>query len=636
MSEVNKVIFAGAVLLDLTGDTVTEDVIIDGYTGHDAAGNKITGKLKIITVDDALDSSSTNPVQNKVVASALNAKADKSAGVFYIEGTGDTAGTWLGSHSGITEYYPGLMIAYKPSVAGASGLTLNINNLGAVSVIRNVNSAVTTHYGVESVVFLVYTIDDDGTAYWKVADYDSDTKTRSSNLTAKKMYIIGAQSQSTSGQTTYSNSNCYIGTDNCLYSGGKKVSTSDTNTTYSLSKSGSTITLTGSDGSTTSVTDSDTNTVYTHPSYTAKSSGFYKVTVDATGHVSGATAVTKADITALGIPAQDTTYSLSSFGITATAAELNYTDGVTSNIQTQLNGKLSTSGTAAKATADASGNTITSTYATKTELTNGLATKANAATSLSGYGITNAYTKTETQNNFVQGVATADVDKVYDGKVYMVKSGSNCPSGSQYGVVLGLPYRQLAGNTIPDFGAQIFIPNGDDVTKPNSMFFRTSLASSWNAWQEIATTDAATTSKAGLMSASDKSKLDGIASGANNYTYTLPAATSSALGGVKVGTNISVSSGTISVANGSTSAKGVVQLSSATNSTSTSLAATASAVKAAYDLANGKQSPATTLNGYGITDAVPAADVGNAANKIPRYNSDGHLVLPDGSEFWIG
>ena len=69
----------------------------------------------------------------------------------------------------------------------------------------------------------------------------------------------------------------------------------------------------------------------------------------------------------------NTTYSLSSFGITATAAELNkldgctatvtelnYVDGVTSNIQTQLNGKaasnhshsnyLTTTGTAAAAT----------------------------------------------------------------------------------------------------------------------------------------------------------------------------------------------------------------------------------------------------------------------------------------------
>lgn len=47
---------------------------------------------------------------------------------------------------------------------------------------------------------------------------------------------------------------------------------------------------------------------YTHPAYTEQASGFYKVTVDATGHVSAVTAVTKADIIGLGIPAQDTTY----------------------------------------------------------------------------------------------------------------------------------------------------------------------------------------------------------------------------------------------------------------------------------------------------------------------------------------
>lgn len=49
-----------------------------------------------------------------------------------------------------------------------------------------------------------------------------------------------------------------------------------------------------------------TDTVYTHPSYTAKSSGLYKITVDSTGHVSATTAVTKADITGLGIPGSDT------------------------------------------------------------------------------------------------------------------------------------------------------------------------------------------------------------------------------------------------------------------------------------------------------------------------------------------
>lgn len=49
---------------------------------------------------------------------------------------------------------------------------------------------------------------------------------------------------------------------------------------------------------------------YTHPAYTARPAGLYKVTVDATGHVSGATAASKADITALGVPAQDTTYGV--------------------------------------------------------------------------------------------------------------------------------------------------------------------------------------------------------------------------------------------------------------------------------------------------------------------------------------
>lgn len=57
---------------------------------------------------------------------------------------------------------------------------------------------------------------------------------------------------------------------------------------------------------------------YTHPAYTAHASGFYKVTVDATGHVSAVIPVAKEDITDLGIPGQDTTYSAA----TSTAAGL--------------------------------------------------------------------------------------------------------------------------------------------------------------------------------------------------------------------------------------------------------------------------------------------------------------------------
>lgn len=144
-----------------------------------------------------------------------------------------------------------------------------------------------------------------------------------------------------------------------------------------------------------------TDTVFVHPSYTTRSSGLYKITVDGTGHVSGVTAVTKDDITALGIPGQDTntTYSVfkgatadasgtvglvsapakgqqalylrgdgtwatptnTTYGLASattngllssadfakiakfTATEAGYLSGVTSAIQTQLNGKASSS-----------------------------------------------------------------------------------------------------------------------------------------------------------------------------------------------------------------------------------------------------------------------------------------------------
>ena len=62
--------------------------------------------------------------------------------------------------------------------------------------------------------------------------------------------------------------------------------------------------------------------------------------------------------------------------------------------------------------------------------------------------------------------------------------------------------------------------------------------------------DVATPSKSGLMSASDKNKLNGIENGANNYTYTLPTATSSTLGGVTIGNNITTTGSKISITKG--------------------------------------------------------------------------------------
>lgn len=55
----------------------------------------------------------------------------------------------------------------------------------------------------------------------------------------------------------------------------------------------------------------------------------------------------------------------------------------------------------------------------------------------------------------------------------------------------------------------------------------------------------ATTSTNGLMSSSDKTKLDGIAAGANKYT--LPTASKNTLGGIKIGEGLTINSGICSL-----------------------------------------------------------------------------------------
>lgn len=52
---------------------------------------------------------------------------------------------------------------------------------------------------------------------------NTDSKASSSD-TSSKIYLIGATTQKTSGQQTYSHDTAYVGTDGCLYSGSKKVS----------------------------------------------------------------------------------------------------------------------------------------------------------------------------------------------------------------------------------------------------------------------------------------------------------------------------------------------------------------------------------------------------------------------------
>ena len=177
---------------------------------------------------------------------------------------------------------------------------------------------------------------------------------------------------------------------------------------------------------------------YTHPSHTAYSSGLYKVTVDALGHVTAATAVVKADITALGIPSTNTTYS----NATTSAAGLMSADD-------------------------------------KTKL-DGIAASAN---------------------NYTHPAYTARTGK---------------PTGNQ---TPGFGSTFTVSQITSDATGHVTAATDRTVKIPDAV---------------------ATTSAAGLMSAADKTKLDGVATGAN--AYSLPTAGSS-LGGVKTTSTVTDASG---------------------------------------------------------------------------------------------
>lgn len=97
---------------------------------------------------------------------------------------------------------------------------------------------------------------------------------------------------------------------------------------------------------------------YTHPTHTAAEQGLYKVKVDALGHVTQTAAVTKADITGLGIPAQDTTYE----DATQTVAGLMGTedkkklDNIEDGAQANVIESVKVNGTALEVAADKSVN----------------------------------------------------------------------------------------------------------------------------------------------------------------------------------------------------------------------------------------------------------------------------------------
>lgn len=75
---VNKVIYGGTTLVDLTGDTVTATDLADGVKATNAAGEPIVGLMQKVTIDNELSTTSMNPVQNKVIKTELDKKMAKT------------------------------------------------------------------------------------------------------------------------------------------------------------------------------------------------------------------------------------------------------------------------------------------------------------------------------------------------------------------------------------------------------------------------------------------------------------------------------------------------------------------------------------------------------------------------------
>lgn len=237
----------------------------------------------------------------------------------------------------------------------------------------------------------------------------------------------------------------------------------------------------------------------------AFSAGLYKITTNAEGHVIAATAVTKSDITALGIPSTNTTYSVMS-GASSSA------DGkaglVPQPIKGQQNYFLAGNGS----------------WAVPTNTTYGLSGKISGNTFVATLGAASTGTTATIPE------ATADtaglMTPIMVSKLAGIDSGAN-----KY--VLPTASTTLGG-----------VKTTSAVTSTSGL--TASPIINGVVYYKNTTYSAATQSAAGLMSAVDKAKLDGIDNNANKYT--LPVATTTTLGGIKAGGDITIdSTGVVSV-----------------------------------------------------------------------------------------
>ena len=309
--------------------------------------NGIASGANKTTVDSSLSSSSTNPVQNKVVNSALAGKSntnhthdlstmintlstggstptDEDYFVSQYAGGGTTTTTYHRRPvKALLEYIKGKLakvatsgsyddLSNKPTIPTVGNGTITIKQAGAVK-----GSFTTNQSGATTIE-----LTDNNTDTWRGIQNNLTSTSTDQSLSAAQGKWLNENkaamttlkgSENLNDITTPGGGNSITNKPSNVDAFGLIVTHNAAGAFYTQilhSNGGVSYRRNCNNGTWASWTEEKhTDTVYTHPSYTAKSNGLYKVTVDDKGHVSGTTAVAKSDITALGIPSTNTTYS---------------------------------------------------------------------------------------------------------------------------------------------------------------------------------------------------------------------------------------------------------------------------------------------------------------------------------------
>ena len=331
--------------------------------------------------------------------------------------------------------------------------------------------------------------------------------------------------------------------------------------------------------------------------------GFYKITTNAEGHVTSATAVSKGDITALGVPAQDTTYvdaTTSNSGLMSAAdkTKLNGIADGANNYTHPTSDAGALGSNIYKITTDADGHITAATPVAKGDITAlGIPSEDTDTTYTAGSGLTLSGTEF--------GIADGGViGKHLDDNCVMERNIAVGAVTSDKIPALAITTPKLADNAVTT------IKMADDAVATRSIQDKAVTA---DKIADGVIPESATSDADGLMSAADKKKLDGIENNANNYTHPTSAAGAKASGLYKVETDANGHViGAVSVAKGDITALGIP----AQDTTYVDATGSASGLMSASDK--------TKLDG-----------IEAGANKLPDGGSEGQVLTKtaDGEEW---